>query len=393
MNDSHILFEHVLTKLGWTSEPSFNGKSRYWRPSGSDEWSENSIVVPIDDRAPDYDYMLQRAEKKCLALYGDSFKANLEYERYIQSMELDPLNVHAETDLQSGFINWKSGLNAFNALNDVLRAGAKSAFESKRIFNGAGHVVADSIMDESYMGQTRMGSYELTALIPAHHDYAATTTKDPKKKVETIKGRTITNKIASSLEAINYGIGETLKSHDSDSEKSLEVFDDPDMIKHGVSYEMVSALAGFDARRTQLSINEFTDDVPTPFTIELDYKKIQVLRRAREHLELPPKPEVQTLTGEVTELRNSGKLLQHEAKLSAPVEGGKVLTFLVHMDSGQYETAIKAHDRHMMLRVRGLIEFRPRGSQINNPELVEMTQIRVPSFGQAKMVQGELLDV
>lgn len=381
MINDHQLLETVLKKYGWTSQPLFNGKASIWNPEDPMTGAESTILIPTDPTAPDYEVLLQSATTKCVQLLGSRFTADLTYENSLVEHLMDPLEMHRSIDADSGFIPWGMGQTAYKSLTEILSAGARAALATKRVYHSSGYVIANSIMGDALMGQTRIGSYIITALIPSRHSFAASTTQDQKKSPETIPGRAITKKIVSALSAIQSGVAEVISRHnDDDDDTALQVFDP--LVQEGVSYEMVDALSLLDEGESDISVSYRNSDRLNQlesFSFTLEPPMIPVLERVGRYLSKPQEPRTALVTGEVVQLSNSEDQPRHEIKLLAPVDK-KMKSISVKLSEEQYNHAIEAHGNERLLSLHGVIEFQHGGSSIIDPDMVKVTDIPVGGF-------------
>lgn len=380
MTNDHQLLETVMKKYGWVSEPLFNGRAMLWSPRKRTNSSDSTILIPSDRNAPDYEFLLQTAVEKATQMIGGRFTVDLTYEKSVMEHLMDPLEIRRDPDTDRGFIPWGTGQTAYLSMTGMLSAGARAAFATKRVYRSTGHVIADSIMENALMGQTRIGSYVITALIPSQHPFIASTTQDPEKTPETISGRTITRKIVSALSAVRDGVEEIMSNHDSEDDSAFEVFDT--LVQDGVSYEMVEALALLDGGESDISVSYRRDnpeDHIESFSFILNPPMVPILKKAGRHLSKPQEPQSVTVTGEVVQLSNSEEQPRHEIKLSAVV-AKQLRTISVKLNGDQYSKAIEAHGNERMLSLHGVLEFHSGGSSITDPDMVRVTDTPIGGF-------------
>lgn len=374
MSVNRNLLINVLKKLKYTEIPSATKLISQWQRS-EEHLGLSSVFVPNDPSKTDYSLLLDRCYNQLEQLYGPVFTVLYEQEKYIDDNSLDPISIRSDTSVESGLIPWDVGYQLFDALRGILDAGARTAYVKKRKLNTSGNVIASSVLQDSLMGQTQVGSYIVTALVPQNKKFTASVSKNPQKSDKTILGKVITSTISESIKAVQYGIDEV--GENTDDDKKFEVFDS--LVTEGVSYELVKALTSLDTgMESEVSVtlmgNKQEELEKTKLCIEPPTMK--VLSKASVHLSKPKEPESKYLMGEVVQLSHSEDLPQRHIKLRARVDG-KVRTVSICLNRDQYESAIDAHRRELQLSVHGTVKFLQRGSVLDNPEYVRVTPFSI----------------
>jgi hypothetical protein len=79
MTDRHERIETTLAVMGWHSEPIYNGKADQWMPADEHRTDGTAILIPSDRKAPDYTYLMEKAERQCLSLFGSLTVTDVSY--------------------------------------------------------------------------------------------------------------------------------------------------------------------------------------------------------------------------------------------------------------------------------------------------------------------------
>lgn len=374
MSVNRSLLIKALKKLGYAEIPSVNGLISQWQRV-QDHLGLSSVFVPNDSAKADYFSLLDKCYNQLEQLYGTVFTTLYEQERYAEENSLDPISIHSETSVEPGLIPWDAGCHLLDALRGILDAGARTAYVKKRKLNTSGNVIASSVLQDSLMGQTQVGSYIVTALVPRNKPFTASASKDPNKINRTILGRVITSTISESIEAVQYGIEEV--GENADDDRRFDVFDS--LVSEGVSYELVKALTSLDTgmeSEVSVTLRGSNQESPKKTELHIEPPTMKVLSKARIHLSKPKEPESKHLMGEVVQLNHSEYLPQRQIKLRASVDG-KLRTVSVHLDRDQYEKAIDAHRKGVQLSVYGTVKFLQRGSVLDTPKEVSVTPFSI----------------
>lgn len=388
MNVNKDLLINALKKLGYIEFPSVSKLISQWqRPE--DRLGSSSVFVPNDSSKTDYHSLLGRSYDQLAQLYGPVFTVLYEQEQYIEDNSLDPISIHSETSVESGFIPWDTGYQLFDALRGILEAGARTAYNKKRNLRNSGNVIASSVLQDSLMGQTQVGSYIVTALVPKNKPFAASSSKNPSETAKTILGKVITSTISDSIKAVQYGIEEVGENIDDD--RRFEVFDS--LVTEGVSYELIKALTNLDTgldSEVSVILTGNAQDAQEKTLLHIEPPAMKVLTKASVHLSKPKEPESKYLTGEVVQLNHSEYLPQRQIKLRTIVDG-KIRTVSIHLNREQYEIAIDAHRRERQLLVHGTVEFHQRGSVLDNPKEVRITPFSIRNHEKKTVPAAEEL--
>ncbi len=372
-----IVLRRVLQRLGWQRTGGFRNALDYWEArTHSHEMSalrDTRLVFPLIPDAPDYEDLLTDLEQRLRILHGDDLARAIDLVRVMISRRLDEVDVKRETDNEAGLIAWQSGNQMIDSARGLLSTAAKTASGPRKRFAHASSTIADEYLRHCYMGQTRVGSYVVTALTPSEESFATSKSASAKsKKHPRIPGRQITATLVGALGAVSAAIEESRGAKDA-----LQAFDEK--IGSGVSYELLAALEPITTGDESAIVVEFNEndqlalaEMPVhraefAFTPE-DGK---VIARARQHFEQAPEPRLLTVSGEVTLLRSSQADAERQIRLHTRIDG-RPRSILVNLSDEQYDQAVRAHGAKVMLSVTGEVEQRTRGSAIDRAEAVRV---------------------
>lgn len=372
----------ALRRLGWVQVGSFRDALQYWEPRSPDRTAPSSLgldrlIVPIHDDSDDTQDLLDEASMALLQRYGADFSQTLEMIELMTARHLDEIEVRRETPDHAGLIRWNLGNEAIESTRGVLAASARAAMSKKKRFASAENVISEEFLSQCYMGQTKVGSYVVTALTPAEAAILTSRAKpDPKKSRPRIPSRLVTDTLMTSLEAVKDAISETRKASEDRVEDAFEL-----AVMSGVSYELLAALEPL-TRETESSIqityfHATRDDAGenpndrTSQEISFTPQDSEIIARARTYFAQTPEPKAMRLTGEVTDLKNSSAAAEHRIKLATRING-RPRTVTVNLSADQYTSAVEAHGKQHLFTVYGELETRQRGAYVETPDAVRV---------------------
>lgn len=373
-----------MKRLGWSTVGSFRDDLQYWEPRRLEKQKTGTlalprVILPLQEDASDTEDLLDDATSYLSQQYGQEFKQVVETVRLMLSKHLDEIEVRRATSNDAGLIQWQSGNDAIVSTRHILSASAKAASSRRKRFFNAESVIAEEFLAQCFMGQTKIGSYVVTALTPANVSLATSRSQKNDKLHPRIEGRIVTETLAESLGAVQDAIAETRKSGGQIQAFEMAVFS-------GVSYELLSALEPL-TRDTESSIeisyfrtevNELVAEPTTAQTVEFAFTPEDnlVIAKAQEYFEASPQPKDARLTGEVTDLRNSSAESEHRIKLAAWVNG-KPKSVTIQLTPEQYTSAVEAHGLGRLFTVVGELEMQKRSAHMNTPEQVVVEETLV----------------
>ena len=398
-----IILTRVLLRLGWERVGSFRESVAYWEPadSASNRFTsvrDERILFPLATDAPDFDDLLEEVTFRLRARHGEDFVHEEELVRLLIQRRLDEIDVKRETDNAAGLIRWQTGNQMVESARGLLGAAARAANLPRKRFAQAQSTIAEAFLQSCYMGQTRVGSYVVTALTPAGQTFATSRAVDANsKKHPRITGRQITATLVNSLSAVREAIEVSKKTPDGD----IAAFEE--QIMAGVSFELLASLEPLTADDESAIVIEYNDIeqtslLPSPqqrvefaFTPE-DGKTIA---RAKSFFEAAPEPTHVVMSGEVTFLKNSQSDSEHQIRLHTRLHG-KPRSVVVNLSAEQYDSAVRAHGAKVMITVMGELEQKTRGSIVERPENVRIestpVSVELPASTDTPLWETEASD-
>ncbi|MDP3949090.1 hypothetical protein [Microbacterium sp.] len=371
------LLRHALRQLGWLPAGTFRDQVEYWEPANDNlRGPIHEVILPIGEQRSDSDSLTSKAAAALQGEYGQEFLHTLKMVELMISKQLDEVLLRRATSDGLGLISWDDGNSMVSGARGLLSAAAKATSRRRRRFANTEAPIADAFLRQCLMGQTKVGSYVVTALTPTYGKFSTSASADEKAKsmAPAFDGRTITGTLQTALGAVTAALEE---SRGSDS---VEAFDAH--VEDGISLELVRSLVqivGEVESSVTLHYNEVeTLDVPgndrTGQVFEFTPPDAVVLVRAARYLAEAPEPKVAALTGEVVDLKKWSARPERSIQLLAKVDGTpRVVTVALTVE--QYDKALEAHRLETKLSVTGELEIRARGSAI-----VEATYVKVESI-------------
>ncbi|ROS52459.1 hypothetical protein [Frigoribacterium sp. PhB118] len=373
--ESTVLLE-LLRRFGWQRTGQFRDAIAYWAPADA-VVEDEQIMLPLIARAPDFDRLLARAQQQLRDRYGADFEQSVELVELMLDRKLDEIDIRKETDNSAGLIRWEVGNRMIDSARGLLGAAAKASNSPKRRFAQSQATVAEQFLQSCYMGQTRIGSYIVTALVPALDSFATSRSETFKAHAPHLTGSQITATLVDALGAVKDAVHET-----QDGDKEFNAFEE--RIPAGVSYEFLASLqfltegqeSGIVVDYNQFDGNSLSEKVIPRVEFDFSPEEGLVIASARRHFAAAPQSVHASVTGEVTLLKNAESTAEHQIRVQTRING-RPRTVIVNMTPDQYDRAVAAHGRKVMLTVVGELERRQRGSVIEQPDVVTVTDVPV----------------
>lgn len=375
----------ALLRLGWSEVGSFRNVLQYWEPDrsrGTEQPELERVIIPIDETASDAADLVEEAISYLGQRYGQEFDQTIEMIELMLVRHLDEVEVRRETGNSAGLIEWQLGNEAVASTRDILSAAAKAAASKRKRYFNSESIISDEFLSQCFMGQTKVGSYVVTALTPAEVSLATSRSEKDQARHPRIEGRMVTETLAESLVAVKDAIAEVRSSGGQ-----VEAFELA--VASGVSFELLSALEPLTrSRESGIQIAYFRTDLedfshaPVRQSIEVAFtpEDGRVIGRAREYFEAAPEPALARVTGEVTNLKNSTAGSEHQIKLAARING-KPKMVTVELTADQYDEAVTAHGQKRLFTVVGELESRQRGAFVHSAEKVRVEEALVSDIG------------
>lgn len=345
------LLTALLRHFDWSPAAKVPGQYEVWQ---SREDSDD-VLVPVDPTKGDYDVLLDRAFRLTMQLHGQEAVRLRDLLTLEQRSALDSTQWKKDTPVNAGLIGWDEGESLYAAARASLAAAAKSARESRMYHGNANSHVAKRFLDGSFMGQTEVGSFIITAHTPSadrfHLSKASedNPTRDPRKS-ETITGRAIIERFASAIEAVRSGLDEFKKT------PSTEVF--VELVPHGVSFELAKALSDLSSNGDAgVQVKYFSSKEVSRWSSEIVFESVEsrVLEQVATRFAQGREPEDVSIVGEVTLLNHASATTVHLIRLDVE-SGADIRRARVRLTPEQYKLAVEAHASGAFLAVSGRLE-------------------------------------
>ena len=296
-----------------------------------------------------------------------------------------------ETALPAGVISWEEGESLYGSARGQLVASAKSSKEKKRYHGNTSAYLARQFIDSTWMGQTDIGSFVITAYTPAQQRFHMSKHSEEvawikPREVEMITGAEILNTFERALKAVRSILDE--------SEACPETRSFPRRrSKEGVSFEFTRALGNFvSGGESSVQITRRVPGPDEPSVVEVAFRptEAQIISRAANLFSQDPEPQDVTLMGEVTLL--SREISGHDQLIRLNVESGAdIRKARVRLSPEQYELAMDAHRREASLRVSGLLEKEGNLYWLDNPRDVTVVENEFSAFRRRPPVSAPTL--
>lgn len=367
---SPIRLIQLLESDGWERTGGREGLYRRLKPPRAGLVATSSLVVPLDDSAPDFLSLMEEAVRSLAA--SPDVELRLGILRRLTATPADEFRFSKETGAPSGWIDWTGGEDLVRSARGLLASGAKTSRERMRYFGNRHGQFANRFMGEVLMGQTDVGSYVVRAYVPADSAIpirggVAASEGAHFEGIDVISTREVSRTIVQTLEATTEAL-EHFREHNS-----LSAFVDPGL---GISYETVSALQllAVDAEEAAIQVawdpsGPRGEGDPVSFTFKAS--DAPVLERAANRL-VEPEPQ--------REVAASGTvhLLSRVESAGPGVIGlttidGPTRKLRVRLDEDDYHRALQAHDEGRGVTVVGDLEREGNISWLYHARIVTVT--------------------
>lgn len=365
--DADVLVE-LLTQFDWRPLPKpIEQPYQVWR----NDFVEQEVLVPTDPTRPDYDALLWRAYQALSDNHGPEFQR---FARYLTIQKRSALNATRwvkESTLSDGLIAWELGESTFEVARKCLSAAAKASKEPRRYYGNASNYIAKRFLDETFMGQTEVGSFVVTAYTPSNRQFffSESAEQSASSKMLSVESRS-GEEIVEKLEAVVAGIRDALDEF-SHSPRD-EMFDE--LVPAGLSYEMSEALATLSTNGDgAVRFSRRSQESRRSREYVIKSAESPILTRVANRLAITREPQSVNLLGEVTLLDHISSEEAHTVRLHVS-NNPMVRTVRVRLTPDDYKKAIDAHKDDIPLRVSGLVEKEGRYNWIYDPTNVSVAR-------------------
>lgn len=359
-NDVRLLHQ-VLPQFGWEAAPNRNQGVEIWVPTAAASLPSGarrdfvSIKIPTNSQNSDFEILVDRAFQELRNYVPGELDSTLDLARVKIEYSLDELVVRRETGSIDGTVSWGAGAEMVAGAQRLLAAAAKASNQKRARFSSSQYVVAEDFLSKCRMGQTRVGSYVITALVPATQTIETSRAKKEKKSAPSLTGRQVTEQLVQSLAATKSGIKE-FKDDDR-----IEVFHE--LVQSGVSYELLDGLSlTGGAAVSELAVDMyplFGDKTRLELRKNFEFtpEEIKLVSQGRDYLASSLASEKLDLIGEIVALRSQESKPGDRVITISAVHRKKLQNFNVVLSEEQYEKAVRAHGDKRVFHVKGTLHF------------------------------------
>lgn len=388
MNSHADLLYALFDELHWVKGALESNQAEFWYPSRDKEAEglSSALIVPKNKNAADYAVMIDGVLDRLSSMYGAKYDQASAFVKEVVFKAYDPIVLREDTGTTSGLISWSAGSHLIASAEGLLGAAARAAVSTQKRFGSTNYKVRDSVLCDSFMGQTQIGSYVVTAYVPSNHAFEVSDSQKTEDGQKVIIGRAVTSTLTRALKAVDSSVSEIIRNNNTDS--SYMVFEEA--VQEGVSYELLEAISQMsDTNESSVTVSFASSDNTAPrkayeFVVSPNVQPI--VAKAKAFFDRTDSPVSMRIVGEIVRLDNSLEKGQHEIRLRT---FGKDVpsTVTVYLSAEQYEKAIEAHKTQHAFSVTGPMKRMQRGAEITDPQEVsiESTVLSLPDNTDIKL--------
>jgi hypothetical protein len=336
----------MLTRAGWRE---LLGKPGILQVLESPD-TETDISIPLNPDFRDYPTRLNEALAGAELALGERARP---FMLQLLAGPMDELLFEQNAQTVYGSIEWRLGEQLHEIARQACRAAAKSSEQHLPYFGAKGLGAANRFMDKVRMGQTEVGSYVVTALVPLHgQDVAEPRALFGREDLSDPEGgffRGVTANLMQAAEAAIYA------AHEFESTDSVEPF--ADMVEYGLSADLLDALSKLSGSGQDAEIRAVwsplvgePEHISTAVEVHPDH--LAAFAQAAIRFKEAPPPISVTIRGTVTNLERRFAGQSGTSTLDV-ISGISARRVRVRLSAGQYEAAIEAHRIGDVLEVTG----------------------------------------
>ncbi|MCT2048026.1 hypothetical protein M3D57_11070 [Corynebacterium sanguinis] len=367
--------ELTLTELAWVKQTDDNNpRMSLWVPSPTAKLEpavireEAGVFLPHNPEAPDFERIANRALTELADLSAANVVEELATSQLRLERTLDKFVVSTDGPaVRSGVVDWRMGTRLVEGLGEVLKSGARVSHEYKRWYQGASRVIGDNYLDSCLMGQTEVGSYVVKAFVPAKVPLSISNSAKMKKSSQ-VSSREVSKTVITSIQATKDVLEEFRKDGNPDAFNWA--------MTQGVSVEMLTGFRSLiGADETEISVEFIKTRADEPLVVSsrvavvLEPTLTEAVEVGIATLKKAPQPTEIVVAGEVIGLmRQWDAPDSRRIKMRGAGRDGKTRVFTVHLNESDYDKALEAHGRGVLLEVSGVAE---------KAEFLEVRHVRV----------------
>lgn len=353
--------EAVLRSLGWRTEGGIPNLASQWLKP--DDPAEPSLLVPLNNRLADYRTRLWEALLEVERIHGDQGDMII---TNLLLPGLDEVTNEKKESTIAGSIPWTVGEKQIIGFREMLTASAKAAEVKERYYGRKRWSIASRFLSQVRMGQTKIGSYVITALSPV----GSIPVVDQKGQYDEnlgITGRQVIETLAKSLDTLRESATE-YKTHGDGA-----VFDEA--ITYGVSLDLVKAVhKNLGLSEAALTSVQWTSRITAPnikTEIVFDQTYTAPLVSAITRLTEVVQSKRAVITGRVTGLNRDAPGNRGVVVLNV-LDGPDDVEYVSLVLGEAYDEAIEFHRAGTLVRAEGELNREGR-----NWELTDVTSLEL----------------
>lgn len=384
--------ELTLTELSWVKQPDDNPRMSLWVPSSTAKLEpavireEAGVFLPHNPEAPDFQRIVYRAMTELAELSAANVVEELATSQLRLERSLDKFVVSTDGPaVRNGVVDWRIGARLVKGLEEVLESGARASHEYKRWFKSANRVIGDNYLDSCLMGQTEVGSYVVKAFVPATVPLSISNSAKMKKHSQ-VSSREVSETVFTSVQATKEVLEEFRRDGNPDAFNWA--------MTQGVSVEMLTGfrnLIGTDETEIAVEFIKTQADEPSVVSsrgsVVLEPTLTESVEVGIATLKDAPHPTEMVVSGEVIGLmRQWDAPDSRRIKMRGAGRDGKTRVFTVYLNEADYDRALEAHGRGVLLEVSGVTEK----AEFLEVRGVRVTNARVSAESEAEARGGSL---
>jgi hypothetical protein len=367
--------ERLLTNIGWTQRGGVPGVSRQWIYERG--VSAHSVVVPLDTEFEDYALRLRELFRRVSEVYPRQL------ETILLEVELpgsDQLTNRKDSPSIAGSVGWKAGENQIVGFRKTLTACAKATEERQRQFGRSHRRVAQDFMAQLRMGQTRVGSFVITALSPVGPLPTTNRGGVYDAQLVGVTGRQVVETLVTSLDTLRLATDEYLTSgHDSVFDETIDLGVSVDLLK-GLRENLGTAEAVETAVNWNREVARKNKGISTEVVFEARHR--QGLSVAQSRLQVVTASQKVNVLGTVVSLDRDTP--GEPGVITVRVlDGAEANTIRISLDR-EYNEAVESHKSGDILRITGTL-----GRSRTQPWITQLDELAlIDSRGHEQVVLG-----
>lgn len=343
--------EALLRATGWQQHGGIPEISNQWIYQNSDKANSNRpvvAVVPLDPTFDDYTRRIREVLDKLSRVYPRRPESIL---LEIELPGSDEIENRKYSPSISGSIAWRAAEWQIIGFRKALVASAKAAEDKQRQFARSHRKIAREYLSLLRMGQTRPGSFIITALSPT----GALPVTDRGGVYDAnlgITGREVVETLTSSLQTLHIAADQYL------TEDREQVFDAT--IAAGVSVDLITGMIENlgTAEGTEISV-DWNPQVPrengtkSSSKVTFEAKHVDALKSAKKRLLKLSAPQSVTIRGRVTNLDR--KTPNDPGVITVDViDGTEANTVKIRLEN-EYNETVESHKSGDLIRIEGVL--------------------------------------